>query len=212
MTINRDEIREALRASARDKTNIDPAMQLAEPLFVAIDGGFRFEQYKPVTNEEIRDAIRDGVKETTVYPKRISILRRSTAEEGFLRTPNVGPGFGAAVTTTVFGAHHGMMGMYLKSLHQFSPSLPLIIQQVFTNHVAARVEVTYGTHSAVSKNAWEKARESVEMILHCYLNLTVMGNVLAIKHHIKRPLLLLPRAIPLARVNGKDGPWTVLTS
>jgi hypothetical protein len=210
IVISRDEIRQNLTKRASIPLLVEPAMQLAEPLFRTIENGYYLSDSPKLEDTEICDAIRDVTGATTIAPKRISIKAHSKAGS-LLLDQNIGEGFGAALMdASIIGAAAGRTAVPFPELQEFSPSLQAILHHVFMNSLEKRLDLVY-TGSLLIRNIATAARDSVETALTCYLSLTALGKSALIKQHLRRPLLLLTRAIPLANTKQKDGTWTVLT-
>jgi hypothetical protein len=208
--INRAELRGNLTKFALDKHIIDPALQLLEPLLRTIEQGYALDDTYPVKNEELRDAILCVTDTTTVVPKRIRIGMRSSTEERLLLPNAIGDGFSKAMIGACGGAAVvGGSVIPFRTLGDFSLSLSTMLMYVFANRVESRLDQAYA-NNLVIKTISTHARESVEATIACYLNLTANGQTALVKQHVKRPLLLLSRAIPLANTKQKDDQWTVL--
>lgn len=208
--IDRAELRGNLTKFALDKFIIDPAMQLIEPLLRTIENGYVLDEQYPVKNEELRDAILCVTDTKTVAPKRIHIGMRSSAEEKLLLPNAIGDGFSKAIMGACGGAAVvGGSVIPFRPLSDFSLSLSTMLMYVFANRVESRLDQAYA-NNLIIKTISMHARESVEATLACYLNLTANAQTGLVKQHVRRPLLLLTRAIPLANTKQKDDQWTVL--
>jgi len=208
MPINRAEIVRNLHAYGGKETVVEPAMVFIEPLLSRIEHGFYFDDVH-IKNEDIRDAIRSAVDDEKVYSKRI----RVSSDNGKIHFADewyVGTTFASELRKH---AYDGLRrnGWAPKPLHCFSPSLPLLIRQIFMNHVAARLEKTYPETPEAVTSAANLGHDTIVGVLECYFNLTALSQGERLRKRVKHVILLASGAIPLARIkNTEHGNWTVL--
>lgn len=208
--IDREHIRSVLLLDARNRDDVDPAMQLIEPVFVAIEASFPLEQRGVFFDNDIRNAIRAVSGDAKIELRCIKLSGGSEQNEAELSDNNRGENFGDVLQQALINIFP-RTGMSVKGLVAFDDQLPLLLHHACKNGIAKELDWTYlGPASIIPSKASAEAQRAARGIITFYLNLVRLGDGNLITRYAKPALLLLPRAIPLARVKHKDGHWTVL--
>lgn len=209
MTIDRKELEVGLSKYARDESLVPHALTFIEPLLSHIDHNFPLLSLGPVKNEEVRDVVSVATEDARITPKLISRNRHSS-NILFVDEVSRGLKFADVMRSTCYYplAKHGWKPT---PLEMFSASAVAHVRSVFENHLMAMLEKAHASARREAATAAELARDTVLAVLEAFCNLTYEDQGELFRRHVRRVVLLLPRAVPLARINNKEhGTWSVL--
>jgi hypothetical protein len=203
--IDRLEIANAMFNLGAKEFDIEPALQLIEPVFQQMDSGFNLSPGAPLSCEAIQEAISrayGGEPQVLAMPYRYKLrIKRNYTQP--LMAAWRGTTFGEVIApclervTTPVTLRHLSFGLEQAVATGVRQSL----MDAFNNQLPQPEE---------AQACMAIALQNLTDLLTVYFNLAIAGDTKVLRDRIKPAILLLPTMLPICSVKDQPEQWCVL--